>query len=70
MFLAARFIAASSCRSNEAVRLTTTFTPPTRRQREVAVQYCCAIWSSPAIGSDETVYVGAFNDNLYAIGPD
>ena len=26
--------------------------------------------SSPAIGSDGTIYVGALDDNLYAINPD
>ena len=28
-----------------------------------------SIWSSPAIGSDGTIYVGSWDGNLYAINP-
>ena len=28
------------------------------------------VQSSPAVGSDGTVYVGSFDNNLYAINPD
>jgi len=28
------------------------------------------IYSSPAIGSDGTIYVGSYDSNLYAINPD
>ena len=28
------------------------------------------MWSSPAIGADGTIYVGSYDDNLYAINPD
>ena len=29
-----------------------------------------AVFSTPAIGSDGTIYVGSYDDNLYAINPD
>jgi len=29
-----------------------------------------SVWSSPAIGSDGTIYVGSGDNNLYAINPD
>jgi len=28
------------------------------------------VWSSPAIGSDGTIYVGSYDSNLYVINPD